>query len=68
MHLYKAKVRLLQGQVKTSKKEIKNALEIFQRELRPTPADAGASGKQVSKAHNTLLFVGPVDAHFHHRS
>ena len=34
LHLYKAKLRLLQSDVKHSKKEVKSALEIFQRELR----------------------------------
>lgn len=45
MHLYKAKVRLLLRDIKSSKKELKSALEIFQRELRPNPADPSASGK-----------------------
>eukprot|EP00903_Cladosiphon_okamuranus_P018118 g16673.t1 len=44
LHLYKAKVLLLQEQTKTSKKEIKSALEIFQRELRGTGSDSTASG------------------------
>jgi len=35
LHLYKAKVRLSLGEIKSSKKELKGALEIFQRELRP---------------------------------
>ena len=43
LHLYKAKVRLLQGEVKSSKKEI------FQRELRPTP-DIGASSSGAAGA------------------
>jgi len=45
LHLYKAKARLLLGEVKSSKKELKSALEIFQRELRPTPADASVLSK-----------------------
>lgn len=49
LHLYKAKVRLLQGEVKSSKKELKSALEIFQRELRPTP-DIGASSSGAAGA------------------
>lgn len=40
LHLYKAKVRLSLGEIKSSKKELKGALEIFQRELRP---DASAA-------------------------
>ncbi|KAM3576046.1 hypothetical protein VYU27_002078 [Nannochloropsis oceanica] len=35
LHLYKAKVRLSLGEIKSSKKALKGALEIFQRELRP---------------------------------
>ena len=43
LHLYKAKLRLLQCEVKHSKKELKSALEIFQRELRDV-LDKGADG------------------------
>jgi CCR4-NOT transcription complex subunit 10 len=50
LHLYKARVRLLLGEVKSSKKELKSALEIFQRELRPTPADASALSKNGSSS------------------
>jgi len=46
LHLYKAKVLLLQEQVKLSKKEIKSALEIFQRELRPASSSETSGGKQ----------------------
>jgi len=39
LHLYKAKILLLQQNVKLSKKEIKSALEIFQRELRESDSN-----------------------------
>ncbi|CAN0168284.1 unnamed protein product, partial [Discosporangium mesarthrocarpum] len=46
LHLYKAKLLLLQLQVEqSSKKEIKSALEIFQRKLRePNEAGSGSGG------------------------
>mmetsp|Transcript_37089 Transcript_37089/g.85688 ORF Transcript_37089/g.85688 Transcript_37089/m.85688 type:complete len:795 (-) Transcript_37089:454-2838(-) len=41
LHLYRAKLLLLQQQLKLSKKEIKSALEIYQRDLRPDAATNG---------------------------
>ncbi|CAN0081122.1 unnamed protein product, partial [Hapterophycus canaliculatus] len=62
LHLYKAKVLLLQEQTKTSKKEIKSALEIFQRELRGSGdgSGGGAGGGAQQQQPGTFAPVPPA--------
>lgn len=56
LHLYKAKFVLLEGNLKTAKKEVKSALEIFQKEIksRERSDDAAASS-------STALTAGSWD-------
>lgn len=63
LHLYKAKLLLLQSAVKGAKKEVKGALEIFQREMRPktegaiVPASVLLPSPQPSIQNNSALFL-----------
>ncbi|DBA03658.1 TPA: hypothetical protein N0F65_006837 [Lagenidium giganteum] len=62
MHLYKAKILLLQSNLKTAKKEVKSALEIFQKELKSreradegsAPVDGAAASLGSEKTSTTI--------------
>jgi CCR4-NOT transcription complex subunit 10 len=54
LHLYKAKVLLLQQEGKLCKKEVKGALEIFQRELREGSQGDGDGGTSGTDAAATV--------------
>lgn len=67
LHLYKAKLVLLEGNLKTAKKEVKSALEIFQKEIKARSSDDASapwdktstaiSHPSVSVQNSTALFL-----------
>lgn len=65
MHLYRCRCLIELNQLKQSKKEIKNALEIFQRELRQyTDTSAADMNASISHSIGKLYFgcpVSPID-------
>lgn len=75
LHMYKAKLRVLESNVKGSRKEVKSALEVFQRELKSFGEDSDGlclgllmeqptmdkAGKEKEQAKEA---VDPLDVHF----
>ena len=73
LHMYKAKLRVLESNVKGSRKEVKSALEVFQRELKGFGADTeglwlGLLVDKPMKNQDTGSkekdAVDPLDVHF----
>lgn len=60
LHLYRAKFMLLQCKLKTAKKEVKSALEIFQKEIKPYDrGDSTASSSVLSmESEKTSSTIG----------
>lgn len=52
LHLYKAKLNLLQVNLKTAKKEVKSALEIFQKEIKSRDRSAEESSARTTTGAN----------------
>lgn len=62
LHLYKCRVLTLLGQSKSAKKEIRSALEIFQRELRPIADEiANGSAQNLLKRARALLPLASLE-------
>jgi CCR4-NOT transcription complex subunit 10 len=58
LHLYKSKLMLLLGNLKTAKKEVKSALEILQKEIKPRGERGDESGGAAASAEKTSTAIG----------
>ncbi|OQR88054.1 CCR4-NOT transcription complex subunit [Achlya hypogyna] len=60
LHLYKAKVALLQENAKVAKKEVKTAMEVFQKEIKPKETPAPVVAGPVGVAVGRIFVPAPM--------